>query len=154
MDLRLNLETAIFLGGITHLGILSAGAVMTKVLNWKTELNQLNDLTRHIIWTHGSYVWLTILALGLVSVCYPYHLTSNNPLGLAICGFIALFWGIRLFIQFFCFDAKPHLTSIWLKLGFHGLTIAFAYFTIVYGTVAYNGWLNSCLNPLFKNGVP
>ena len=143
MNICLNLETAVFLGGVTHLGILSAGAVMTKVLNWKTELTQLTDISRHIIWTHGGYVWLTILAFGLVSVCFPGDLISNNPLGLAISGFIAIFWGIRLFIQFFCFDAKPHLTSIWLKLGFHGLTITFAYFTVVYGIAVYNGWVNS-----------
>jgi len=143
MNYGLNLETAVFLGGITHLGILSAGAVMTKVLNWKTELTKLNDLSRHIIWTHGGYVWLTILTFGLVSVFFPEHLVSNHPLGIAISGFIAIFWGIRLFIQFFGFDAKPHLSNYWLKLGFHGLTLAFAYFTLVYGGAVWNGWLNS-----------
>jgi len=116
---------------------------MTKVLNWKTELTKLNDLSRHIIWTHGGYVWLTILAFGLVSVFFPEHLVSNHPLGIAISGFIAIFWGIRLFIQFFGFDAKPHLSNYWLKLGFHGLTLAFAYFTLVYGGAVWNGWLNS-----------
>jgi hypothetical protein len=49
MNLGLNLETAVFLGGVTHLGILSAGAVMTKVLSWRTELTQLTELSRHII---------------------------------------------------------------------------------------------------------
>lgn len=137
MTYGFNLETGIFLGGLGHLGILSAGLVMTKVLNWETELKKINKLSAHVIWTHGAFIWFTILALGLVSVFFPQELTNGNPLGQSFNGFITLFWGTRLIIQFFYFDASPYLTSPLLKLGFHGLTVAFIYFTFIYGLAFY-----------------
>ena len=135
----MDLEKAVIIGGLAHLGILSAGLVMTKVLNWQKELKNLDQLSQHIIWTHAAYVWLVILAFGLVSVLYPSSLVNQDPLGIATCGFISLFWGIRLIIQFFYFDAKPYLTDAKLKLGFHSLTVCFTYFTVVYGWVFVNG---------------
>jgi hypothetical protein len=135
----MDLEKAVIIGGVVHLGILSAGLVMTKVLNWREDLKKLDQLSQHVIWTHAGYVWLVILAFGLVSVLCPRELVNQDPLGIAICGFISLFWGIRLIIQFFYFDAKPHLTNSKLKLGFHCLTCCFAYFTIVYGWVVVDG---------------
>jgi hypothetical protein len=135
----MSLEQAVFLGGIAHLGILGAGIVMTKVLNWKTELKKLDQLTQHIIWTHGGYVWLTILAFGLVSVLFPNELIASRPLGPAISAFIALFWGIRLIIQLFYFNARPYLTDWKLKIGYYGLTVCFLYFTAVYGAAGIKG---------------
>lgn len=130
----------ILIGGIIHLGILGAGLVMTRVLQWKTELKKLNPLSEHIIWTHGMYVWLTILAFGLVSV-FQVEALATSRLGSFICAFISIFWGIRVAIQFFYFDAKPYLTSFPLKLGFHGLTVCFIYMTLAYGWVAGQGML-------------
>lgn len=130
----------ILFGGMIHLGILSAGLVMTRVLNWKVELKKLTPLSEHIIWTHGAYVWLTILAFGLVSVLQADALVST-VLGSYVSAFISLFWGIRVVIQFFYFDAKPHLTSFLLKVGFHGLSICFIYMTLAYGWVAVRGLL-------------
>jgi hypothetical protein len=135
----MTLEHAIIIAGILHLCILSAGLVMTKVLDWRTSLAKLEPLTQHIIWTHGSYVWLVILAFGLVSIAWPGALVGDRPLGPAICGFIAVFWGIRLLIQFFYFNASPHLTGLMLKLGYHGLTFCFAFFTAVYGLALARG---------------
>ena len=129
----LTLKNAIFLGGLAHFGILSGGLVMTRVLNWKVELKKVDELSEHIIWTHGAYVWFTILFFGVVSVGWPELLMNGGPLGSAISAFITFFWGLRLIIQFFYFDASPYLTSGLLKLGFHSLTLNFAYFTVVYG---------------------
>jgi hypothetical protein len=49
-----------------------------------------------------------------------------------VCGYIAVFWGIRLALQW-VFDVKEHLSAWWLKLGYYVLTILFASFTLLYG---------------------
>lgn len=141
------LEIGILFGGIIHLAILSAGLVMIKVLNWNKDLKKLDALTEHIIWTHASYVWLIILGFGVVSIAFPTALINSQPLGISISIFISLFWGIRLFIQFFYFDARPYLGDLKLKLGFHGLTICFAYLTVIYGIVAYFGFSSRYSTP-------
>jgi hypothetical protein len=131
-----HLPLLLMLAGIMHLGITSAGVVMTLVLDWRRSLSNLNGLTRHIIWTHGGFVLATIIGFGVVSMAQARALTSGAPLARAICTFIALFWGARLAIGFTLFDAKPFLSTRSLALAYHGLNVAIAYFVIVYGLAA------------------
>ena len=130
------LERLLLIAGVLHLGITTAGLTMTLVLNWRRNLAPLCALTRHIIWTHGAFVLLTIIAFGVVSIACAPLLASGEPLARAVCGFIAAFWLFRLFVGFFLFDATPHLSSLPLKLGYHGLTACFAFFVVTYGSVA------------------
>ena len=130
------LQRMLMLAGLLHLAITSAGLVMTLVLDWRRSLGSLGALTRHIIWTHGAFVLLTIIGFGVVSLMYPASLASGEPLARAVCGFIALFWLVRLLVGFFLFDATPHLTSTWLKLGYHALTLVFTFFVFCYGAAA------------------
>jgi hypothetical protein len=132
----MNLETLIIVGGILHFGTLLAGYQMTQVLDWKSTLKQLEPLSRHVIWVHGVFVSLTIFAFGLISVLFANDIVAGGTLARGVCAFIALFWGIRLFIQFTLFDAKPYLKSNYLKLGYHGLTCVFTYHTIIYTLIA------------------
>ena len=127
------LTTMIFIAGLLHLAITSAGFTMTFVLDWRRNLSPLSGLTRHVIWTHAAFVLMTIVAFGVVSIAMPSALAAGTPMARGVCGFIAAFWGMRLLIQFFLFDARPYLSNIVLKLGFHGLTVVFIYFVIAYG---------------------
>ena len=130
------LKILLIVAGVLHLAITSAGLAMTLVLDWRKNLSPLCALTRHIIWTHGAFVLLTIIGFGAVSLTFPTALASGEPLARAVCGFIAAFWAIRLFIGFFLFDATPHLTRTSLKLGYHGLTVVFSFFVLCYGAAA------------------
>ena len=130
------LALLLLIGGVLHLGITSAGLVMTLVLDWRKSLAPLCGLTRHIIWTHAGFVLLCIVGFGAISLLQASTLASGAPLARTICAFIALFWGIRLLIQYFLFDARPYLTNRMLSLGYHGLTVVFSYFVVVYGIAA------------------
>ena len=130
------METLILIGGILHLATLLGSAQVPKEMNFKEELPKLSSLMKHWVLTAGGYIVLNILAFGIVSILLPGELASGTVLARAICGFIAVFWGIRLVIQLFLFDAKPYLRNWFLKLGFHGLTIVFLYQTVVYGWAA------------------
>ena len=55
------LETLIIVGGVLHLGLLIAGALVPGTLNWRTSLAPLPAMTRHIIWTHGAFIVVIIL---------------------------------------------------------------------------------------------
>ena len=102
------LERLLLVAGVLHLGITTAGLTMTLVLDWRKNLAPLCALTRHIIWTHGAFVLLTIIAFGVVSIACAPSLASGQPLARAVCAFIASFWTLRLIIGFAFFDAKPH----------------------------------------------
>lgn len=130
------LPTMIFLAGLLHFGVLLASALVPRVLDWKAELSKLQPLLRHLIWVHGAYIVLIIIAFGVISTANVRELASGTLLARSMCGFIAIFWLIRLILQFALFDAQPYLTSSLLKLGYHGLTVVFTILVLTCGLAA------------------
>jgi len=126
----------IFVGGILHLGITSAGLTMTSVLDWRRTLAPLSALNRHVIWTHGAFVLMTIIGFGALSLGCSGTLASGEPLARAICGFIAVFWGLRLVVGLFFFDTKPHMSNAVLKVCYAALNCVIVYFVLCYGVAA------------------
>jgi hypothetical protein len=126
----------IVIGGLFHFSLLTAGAAAAKVLDWRVTLGVLDPLNRQLIWVHGAFISLVIVAFGTMSVLLPEHLTDGTLLARVVCGFVALFWGIRLAVQLFFFEAKAHLTTFWRKAGYRALTCVFTYLAVVYGIAA------------------
>ena len=129
------LSQLIFIGGIAQLCVLIASAMVPFQLKWKTEFQSLPRLHRQMYWVYGGYIVLSIAAFGLISLFNAEALASGTRLARSFCLYVALFWGIRLILQA-VLDVKAHLTAWWLRLGYHGLTVLFLYFTAIYGWAA------------------
>jgi hypothetical protein len=86
-------------------------------------------------WVYGGYVVLSITAFGLLSLFNSDELAAGGGLARGVCCYVAVFWGLRLPLQA-VFDVKPHLTTWWLTLGYHTLTVLFLSFTLLYGYAA------------------
>jgi hypothetical protein len=86
-------------------------------------------------WVYGGYVVLSIIALGVITLFNARELASGSRLARSVCGYIAVFWGIRLSLQA-VLDVKEHLTAWWLVAGEFVLTALFLYFTIVFSLAA------------------
>jgi hypothetical protein len=134
-----SLEILVFVGGLLHFSILIASSMVPSVLDFKASLEKLDGLFRQLVWVHGIFIVLVITGFGLLSVCMPGEMASGSPLARGVCGFIAIFWGLRLIVQFFYFDPSEYLTTIWFKLGYHALTLVFTYHVVAYGMVACLG---------------
>ncbi|HUG93725.1 MAG TPA: hypothetical protein VML55_23040 [Planctomycetaceae bacterium] len=132
----MKLEHLVFCGGVLHFGILLASALVPKVLDWKSSLQRLDALSRQLVWVHGAFIVLVIVGFGTLSALFAAELAAGTPLARAVCGFIAVFWGARLLVQFFVFDAGPHMKTGWLRAGYHTLTLVFAYHVVVYSATA------------------
>jgi len=132
----MTLERLIFFGGLLHFGILIASALVPRVLDWKACLAGLQPLVRQLFWVHGGFIVLVIIGFGLLSIVLPQELCTGEPLARAVSLLIAVFWGARLVVQCCYFDASAYLETRLLKVGYHGLTIVFAYHTLVYSWAA------------------
>ena len=132
MDMN-NLALLLTFAGIAHFGILVASATVPKALNWRENLRPLPKLIRQMFWVYGSFIALMIVCFGVISLVHTESLaTGGNPLARSICGMIAIFWSIRLLVQFFVFDAKPFLSNVFYRVGYHGLTVVFVFLIAVY----------------------
>lgn len=129
------LPVLITLAGAGQLAVPIASALVPLRLKWKTELNVLPRLHRQLFWVYGGYVVLAIVAFGLISLLNARELANGSGLARGVCGYIAVFWGIRLVLQT-ALDVQEHLTAWWLKVGYHVLTVLFASFTLIYGYAA------------------
>jgi hypothetical protein len=129
------MATAITLAGAGQIGVLIASALVPSRLNWNTELNALPRLHRQMYWVYGGYVVLAIIAFGLISLFNARELAGGSGLARGVCGYIGIFWGIRLALQG-VFDVREHLTAWWLKVGYHTLTLLFLSFTCIFGYAA------------------
>lgn len=128
----LNLEDMIRIGGFIHFAVLTASAVAPHVLDWKNELAKITPFLRSLFWIYGGFIVLTITGFGLTSILLYQELASGSPLARWFCGFIAVFWTSRLLVQFLVFKPKSILKTRLLRAGYHCLTIAFTYMSVVY----------------------
>jgi hypothetical protein len=133
------LAILILIAGFLHFGILIASALVPRVLDWRGELTRVGPLTRQLVWTHGLFIVLVIIGFGVLSIVNASDLAAGGGLARSVCAFIAIFWGARLALQYTWFDARAYLTTPVLKIGYHGLTVLFAYFTGVFGYAAFEG---------------
>ncbi len=117
--------------GVGQLCVLIASSLVPLRLNWREELRSLSRLHLQMYWVYGGYVVLSIIAFGLITIPNAKELAGGGPLARSFCGYVAVFWGVRLGLQA-VLDVKDHLTTWWLKAGYHVLTILFTYFTIIY----------------------
>lgn len=131
------LADLIRLTGVLQLSVLAASALVPLRLNWKRDLASLPTLHRQMYWTYGGYVVLGIVGLGTVGLVCAEELAGGSTLARFVCGYGAVFWGVRLGLQA-VFDVKPHLTAWWLKAGYHTLTGLFLFFTAVFGYAAFH----------------
>lgn len=129
--MRAVLEPLIFAAGFCQLAVLIASALVPIRLRWKDDLQVLPKLHRQLYWIYGGYVVLGISSLGLISIVNAGELARGSLLARSMCAYITLFWGIRLSLQT-VLDVGPHLTTWWLKAGYHTLTVLFVSFTTLF----------------------
>lgn len=129
------LTTLVRVAGLLQLSVLVASALVPQQLNWREILKPLPRLVQQLFWTYGGYVVGMIIFNGLLALLFAHELTSGSALGRFLCGYIALFWAVRLSLQLW-FDAKPFLTAWWLVAGEIVLTLLFVIFVGVFGYAA------------------
>ncbi len=137
MKSLLTLENLLRLAGLGHFVILTASALVPKVLDWKSALKPLSPFLRTLFWVYGIFIVLTIIGMGTLTLLNAHAMATGDPVARSLAAFIAVFWGVRLFVQLFIFNARPYLINLWLKLGDHMLTLAFIFLTVIYACCAF-----------------
>lgn len=127
-----SMETFIVAAGLGQLALVAGSLVIPRLLNWKAELRNLSPLMRRLFWVYAGYILATNLCFGLLSTFAPHWLTGENPLAAAVTGFIAVYWGARLVVQFACFRGPAPSGTVY-RVGEVGLVALFVFFTAVYG---------------------
>ena len=130
MKLLLQLAAAV------QLLILIASASTPRVLDWRKNLAILHPFLRKLFWVYGVFIVMVIIAFAALTFRHAGAMAAREPVARSLCLFIAIFWGARLFVQFAIFDPRPFLTNRIYQIGYHALTVIFAFLVLVYGKAA------------------
>jgi hypothetical protein len=127
-----SLRVLVFLAGVGQIVLALASLAIPRVLRFREETAKLRPLLRELFWTYAGYILCTNLSFGLLSALRPEWLLDASPLAAAVTGFIAVYWGARLLIQFTFFDRSDAPDGVHVRLAEAGLVTLFVYNTVVY----------------------
>lgn len=139
------MKTLLQLAGLLQYSILIASALVPRLLDWRNNLAGLNPFLRKLFWVYGIFIVLVIIGFATITLRHVDAMTVGEPLARSLCAFIAIFWALRLVVQIAVFDARPFLTTWFYKLGYHGLTLIFAFLLTIYSWAAM--FPNGSLSP-------
>jgi hypothetical protein len=137
------LTLALQFAALTHLGLIAAGAMMTRVVNLRGHLVGLPPFIHRLFWVYLSFIGLCLVSFGTMTWVYADTLASGGNLARGLCTFLALFWTLRLIVAAFVFDVRSYITNRWLWVGYQATNIVFTSLPIIYGLAAIHpGWVN------------
>ena len=137
----MSLEAALRLAGLGQLALAAASLALPRVLHWREETAALRPLIRQLFWIYAAYILGFHVAFGLLSSLRPEWLLDGSGLARAVTGFVAVYWGARLVLQFAYLDRTEALAVSWFRAAEAALVALFAALTVVYGTaLASNVW--------------
>lgn len=98
-------ERAIQLAGALQLVTAVANFFLPAKLHYRENLEKVSPIIRQIFTIHSIYIVLMLLGFGLICLLFPADLGGASPLGRFLCGFLAVFWGLRVVLQVFYYDS-------------------------------------------------
>jgi hypothetical protein len=102
--MNLHLSFFIQLAGGLQLMTAVANFFLPPILRYRENLAKVSPIIREIFTIHALYIVLVLVGFGLVCLFFPHDLCGASSLGKFLCGFLAIFWGLRVPIQFLYYD--------------------------------------------------
>lgn len=137
MIIHENIRIAILLAGIGQLILVVASAVIPRCLDWKGPMGTLPKLMRQLFWTYAGYILGMHLFFGLISTFGTHLLLDTTPQAAILCALMMIWWGVRIGLQFFCFDRKGIPQTRFNILAEVLLVALFLYLTLTYAAGLY-----------------
>jgi hypothetical protein len=108
----------------------------SQYFNWKKELKKVSLINKEMMVIHTLFLAIVLLLMGVMCFTSAYELT-NTKLGKKIAMGMAIFWGLRLYIQFFGYSSS-HWKGKRLETIIHILfSVLWTYFTCIWLCIVY-----------------
>jgi len=119
------LDLALWLAGIGHFCVLGASFQVPTQLKWKEDLAKLTPFNRKLMWVHGAFAVLTIVAFGLLTLGLHSRLLRGDPAAVALSCFIAVYWTARIAVDFLYYSHEDWPKGPYFRIGHFMLTSLF-----------------------------
>jgi hypothetical protein len=134
---------ALWLAGIGHFCVLIASFQVPSRLGWKEDLQKLTAFNRKLMWVHGGFAVLTIVAFGTLTLALHSEMLGGDRAALGVCLFIGIYWALRVGVDFFYYDHKDWPSGRTFVVGHMLLTLLFSYLSAAnLGLVIWKVWIH------------
>ncbi len=123
--------------GVLLLILALAHVVFPKYFNWTQETANLSLINRQMMYVHTFFIAFTVFLMGLLCVTSVTELITT-PLGKKIALGLAVFWLVRLFIQFFGYSSKLWKGKVFETVVHIIFSFFWMYMSAVFFMVAFN----------------
>ena len=130
-----SVELLLILAGVGQLALALSSLAIPRLLGWREELQALRPLTRSVFWTYSSYTFGTNVWFALVSMYAARPLAGGGLLAEFVTGFITVYWGMRVVVQFTLYDRSVARGRLLFRLAEIGYVLLFIGLTLTYGFV-------------------
>ncbi len=128
------LESLIWAAGAVQLVIAAANAVIPAKLRYAENLAKVSVMVRQVFIVHAVYIVGLLVAFAGLCFGYAGELASGVGLGRTLSAGLAVFWGVRVPIQLFYYDAEPKRRHPVAHVCFSAM---FIFLTAVFGVAAW-----------------
>ena len=135
------LSLALWLAAAGHFCVLIASFQVPHQLKWKTDLASLRPLNRKLLWVYGGVTVYTIVAFGTMTLLLHNEMMRGDRAAIAIAIFIAVYWLIRIVVDFTYFSSSDWPKGKQFVIGHILLTALFIFLSGTYFAVALRAGL-------------
>jgi hypothetical protein len=96
----------LYIAGALHLLVASANVFAFSKFRYLEHLRTVPPVLRQVFLVQNAYIMLVQAGFALLCFFFAAELTSGRPLGRALAGFLAVFWGSRVLLQLFYYDRE------------------------------------------------
>src|SRR5260221_7298594 len=132
------IEVILILAGAGQLALALSSLAIPYLLDWREELQALKPLTRGVFWTYSSYTFATNIWFGVMSIAAAGPLAAGGLLARLVTGFITLYWGMRIVVQFTLYDRSIAKERLLFRFAEIAYVMLFAALTLIFGYVTLN----------------
>lgn len=133
---------ALWLAGIGHFVVLIASFQVPRRLGWKDDLAKLTPFNRKLMWVHGGFAVLTIIAFGILMLALHNEFLRGERAALGLAAFIGIYWAARIVVDFTYYEHKDWPRGRGFVAGHILLTLLFLFLSATnLSIVVWNAWL-------------
>jgi hypothetical protein len=130
------MDLALWLAGAGHFSLLIVSAQLPARLGWRADLAKLTHFNRQFVWVAGGYIVFTYLAFGVLTLLLHDDMVRGDRAAAALAAFIGLYWLARVVVDATAFRDAPWPPGWLFRVGHLALVALFAYFAVVYLSLA------------------
>lgn len=120
-------DLALWLAGAGHFCVLIASFQVPSRLGWREDLAKLTAFNRKLMWVHGAFAVLTIIAFGALTLTLHRELLRGDRAAIGLALFIGIYWTARIILDFTYYEHKDWPAGKGFVVGHTLLTLLFAF---------------------------